>query len=158
MGYASTSIILYGVKLSEEQAEQIYEDYFDNEGLADLPSTPYFRIITDYEIQKGRVQQYPISPYAQHSKGSLGSSVFDTQLLSNGSDSRMDNQSYDEGMDHYFGIYVASTGYGYEDTFNYFLNNIPQEAIDNYNNHVMDILKKYNIEENPSIEVVNQMW
>lgn len=153
MGYAITKILLYGIKLDSQNAILI-DDYLSE---AELPSSNIFRKLDDYSIKKGIVQNLTITPYDQHKCG-LGKEVFQIEMLSDGADSRCDSLSYNEGFESYLGIVVCSAGYGTQDDFDYFLNNIPPAVITLYNTNVLPILEKYKIEAKPEIKVIVQTW
>lgn len=153
MGYAITKILLYGIKLDSQNALLI-DDYLSE---AELPSSNIFRKLNEYSIKKGIVQKLQITPYNQHQCGQ-DVEVFHIDMLSDGADSRCDNLSYNEGFESYLGIVVCSAGYGTQDDFDYFLNNLPPEVINLYNTNVLPILEKYKIEANPEIKVIVQNW
>lgn len=172
MGYASTDVIVYGVPVSEEIAEKLYQRFVGKEFLDDneeqenpnftgdfyIPNTEhlfYFRKL--YEGDK-HTQQEPITPYKQHSTGGINSHIFYPTLISEGTDSRIDNLIFDSGYQHYFGIYVASKGYGYYDEIKSFIRKTPQEAIDNFNQAILPILKEYHVDIEPDTHIVNQTW
>lgn len=152
MGYAITKILLYGIKLDPQNAI-IIDDYLSE---SELPSSNIFRKLDDYSIKKGIVQKLPITPYDQHQCGQ--EEVFHIDMLSDGADSRSDSLSYNEGCDSYIGIVVCSAGYGTQDDFDYFLNNLPSEVINLYNTNVLPILEKHKIEAKPEIKVIVQNW
>lgn len=136
MGYQSTNIIIYGVKLTYEEAKTLEPLLIEGElwcDTADLfvpVDTPPWQTVLDR-------------------------SIFDPRLLSDETDSRIDSLVLDEGADHYFGIYVGSKGYAYNDNIMQILKNpVPQQVIDNWNKYCQHLFPG----KNPEYQMCTQVW
>ena len=159
MGYARTNIIIYGVKISDELANKIFNKYFseDTEYIEfSQDDLIYYRKQSEDCSNKGLIQLTPISPYKQHDDGTYGSPALFPTMLSEKTDSRIHSLLYDKGFDHVIGIQIASNGYAYEDDIEYFMKNIPKEVISEFNNTIMTVLEEYNINASPQIHLVTQ--
>lgn len=157
MGYQMTKILIYGIQIPELAAKRLQEKFSPEDGCFFIKSKKSFsRKLGEYSISKGETQNYPITPYKQHDDGQ--EEVFHPTLISDGTDSRIHSLEYDEGFDHYVGIFIASNGYGYLDKVNYFLKNPPPEAVIAFNEDLLPILKTLNVELEPELLILNQMW
>lgn len=160
MGYQATTIFLFGVPLTQVQAELINQKYLNAEGEIMIPpgTTPtiYFRKLNDYFLRK-TPQPEPVTPYVAHAEG-CGSTVFNPQLISDGTDSRCDSLIFDPNYNHYLGIYIGSKGYGYQDNLGALGNAVPAEVIENFVQILAPICVELVIDEAPQLHVVNQTW
>jgi hypothetical protein len=155
MGYAQTTIIAYGIKIDEETAQQIYENEFNEDG--EFEDVSLYQNIHYRKAYGGSNQQNePATPYSQHDDGS-GSTVFYPEMWSNGTDSRIESLRFNEGNQHYLGIYIASRGYGYSDDINFF-KKAPQEAIQSFETGIRPLMEKYGIKGRPGIRIITQVW
>ena len=151
MSYADTKIVIYGVKINSDIAKKIYESELNEDGELSC-NDPEFMF-----HRKEEDQLFPITPYEQHDDG-YDSTVFNVDLWSEGTDSRIHNNKYQPKRQHYLGIYIASSGYAYTDNIKYFLKSTPLEALRNFEMLVEPLLKKYEIKEDPEVYTVNQVW
>lgn len=158
MGYAATDIVLYGVEISEDVAQKIFENELNEDYEFSQPDDSFFyRQVLEHSRER-YPQRQPVSPYKAHCSG-IGSSVFYLDLLSDGTDSRIETNKFDPGYNHFFGIYIASKGYAYSDDIKYFIRNTPKEAVELFNRLALPILQKYGVEDiSPDIQLVNQVW
>ncbi len=79
-------------------------------------------------------------------------------MRSEGADSRIHSLIFsDESERHVFGIEMASRGYGSKDKLeNYFIPS--QRAKDNYTKYILPILEAEGIKDEPSTQIVTQVW
>ena len=103
MGYAHTTILIYGVRLNPEESDKVWELIKDKENIdnGDIEIIPKKEIQKDPWFESNGIQQY-IERYKP-------------VLRSDGSDSRVDSNMYDEGFEHILGLEIASNGYGCDD-------------------------------------------
>lgn len=169
MGYAPTAIVVYGVKISDPAlAENIFNYLYaklnkneddDIEGLFLCdPKHTYYRKISSYDVQRGRSQKLPQTPYSQHNDGTSGSTVMYPSMFGENADSRIDNLDFMPDNDNYLGIYVASKGYAYHDDISYFLKNIPMEVVENFKLYIQPILDDFKISDVAEVHICNQVW
>lgn len=155
MGYAATTIIMYGVPIDEHIAQKINTHEMNHDIFNDKEMYKNCFYRKDYP-NSGHKQPTPVTPYSFHDFG--GGDVFNPQMLSDGTDSRIHSNTFEQEHQHYLGIYIASKGYGYEDQINKFLKEIPKEAIENFNNSIQPLLDKYQVKETPDIQIIEQTW
>lgn len=152
MGYAQTTIIIWGVELADDEAKRIYDklnkDFENREDDDDGELIPFDvkDCITD-EVSYNR----------------RGVDVFRKrdipQLLADGTDSRIDNLCYTERAErHVIGIYTASKGYAHSDKIEDYIPGPKQRTLDNYEKYILTILKEEGIERKPAIQIVSQVW
>lgn len=172
MGYAPTAIVVYGVKISDPVLAQRIYDFLmnqpsrsknkDNEDECSLfvcdPKHVYHRKITSYDIQRGRTQKLPLTPYIQHDQGTTGSNVMYPSMFSDNADSRVDDLWFIPNGINYLGIYVGSKGYAYQDNISYFLQNIPVEVIENFRLYIQPILNHFKISDVGEVHICSQVW
>ena len=162
MGYASTSIVVYGVKIGEDVAKKIYEEEFDkNEGMFkddNFYNGIYFRKLP---IGNGNInghqQLTPVTPYKHHGEGT-DSFVFYPKMWAGEADSRVDCLIYEPMKQHYLGIFIGSNGYAYNDKILHLIRKPPKEAIKNFEDCLRSLMNKYRIIEEPEVRVINQVW
>lgn len=161
MGYAATSIVMYGVAIDEKVAQSIKKQEMreDNDELFsdDTMYSHNFYRQNHAKLTPQYQQLTPITPYSEHVKG-VEADVFSPKMLADDTDSRIHSLTYESGMQHYLGIYVASRGYGYQDDIIFFINHLPQEAMDNFQKVVKPLLEKYHISDTPEIHIITQTW
>jgi hypothetical protein len=156
MGYAATTIVMYGVAIDEDIAEQIKNnEMHEDDGFND--EKMYDNIFYRKNHEGNRYpQNEPITQYSEHDKG-MGE-VFYPEMRSDGTDSRIASNTYEPGYQHYLGIYIASKGYAYDDRINQFVKKVPQEAVENFKNAIQPLLDKYGVTDEPDIQIINQTW
>lgn len=144
MGYANTTVILFGVELSNEQAKKIYEERLEDTEEGNFPYEPEDCITTEVM-------------YTHHEKPVYKERNI-PQMLADGADSRIDNMVYsDDSNRHVIGVHLASRGYACDDKIEDFLT--PSEkAISNFNKYILPILNEENIETKPKIIIFSQVW
>lgn len=159
MGYAAVDILIYGIAVDEDVAAAIYEKEFDL-------NTGSFK----EELEAKRIMARPVRPGDKPSDPNLPTSpyghdfglrsvVFNIDLVSEGTDSRIHDNNFEPGHQHYIGIFVASNGYAYNDPLVPFIRKVPNEVIDNFNESVVPLLLRYGVTEiSPDIHIVNQTW
>ena len=103
MGYAHTTILIYGVRLNPEESYKVWELIKDKENI----DTGDIEIIPKEEIQK--------DPWFDRNDIQYYTERYKPVLRSDGSDSRVDSNMYDEGFEHIFCLEIASNGYGCDD-------------------------------------------
>lgn len=157
MGYAPVSIVMYGLEVSEEVAEAIYERFGNNGDSLNIPGKEnfIFHRIGDRYFRRGAPQQQPITPYTQHQPNGK---VFYPSLVSEGAHSSAESLEFNPGSDHFFGIFIASRGYGHQDNTNYFMQNLPPEAVRAFDNLIAPILREMRINAAPQLLVTQQIW
>lgn len=158
MGYAATNILIYGVAVDEQTAKALFENEYDEEtGEFKEEHTPKLIFSRpQHPHPRSTPAKYPISPY-KHDNG-FNSCVFDLTLRNIGTHSAAENNTFEPGYEHYFGIYVASNGYAYQDDEVSFIRNIPPEVIANFEEKVLPLMEKYNIQGEADIHIINQTW
>src|SRR5690606_4817247 len=109
-----TTIVFYGIKINEGLAQKLVEQLDPQEsGEIFIPSCPQiFRKVAPSDPRYP--QKYPVTNYADHDEG-VESLVFCPQILSEDTDSRIHSLMVEPGHQHYFGIYIASKGYAFQD-------------------------------------------
>jgi hypothetical protein len=160
MGYASTSIVVYGVKISEDIAKKIYTEEFDkNEGMFkddNFYNGIYFRKLPMSNINSNQ-QLTPVTPYKHHDEGT-DSFVFYPKMWAGEADSRVDSLIYEPMKQHYLGIFIGSNGYAYNDKILHLIRKPPKEAIKNFEDSLRPLMSKYRIIEEPEVRVISQVW
>lgn len=145
MGYASTTIAFFGIELSDEEAKNIFEKYFNGED-------------EEFEYDEKDTLTDEIS-YVHHNTGPVYRERNIPQMLADGADSRVDNMAYSEDSQrHVLGIYLASRGYAYSDKIENYMKEVPAKAKENFEKYIRPILQKENIRKEPEILLINQTW
>ncbi len=142
MGYSQTTIAIFGVELTNEQAELIFNKHFHG----------------GEELQYDEVDTLTNElSYVRHGKNVYRERHM-PQMLADGADSRIDNMSYSEDSGrHVLGIYLASKGYAYGDKIEDYL--IPSDkAISNFNKYIQPILDEDGIILTPRLQIISQVW
>ncbi len=142
MGYGATAILVYGIKVSSEDAKKIYEDCKEDfEGVG----TMYY--ITEDVLEEE----------IHHPQRKIRHRYYPT-MYSEGTDSRIHNLEFEERFNHVVGLYIASKGYAYNDNIEDYLTP-NQMCEDNYNKYIVPMLEDLGIEKKePKILIVNQVW
>lgn len=160
MGYASTSIVIYGLKISEDIAKKIYAEEIDkNEGVfkdKNLYKGIYFRKLPLSKLDNHK-QLTPVTPYKHHDEG-IDSFVFYPKMWAGEADSRVNSLIYEPMKQHYLGIFIGSNGYAYNDKILHLIRKPPREAIQNFKDCIKPLMSKYRIMEEPDVILVNQVW
>jgi hypothetical protein len=140
MGYRQTTIVVYGVELSNDQAEKIY-----NENFVDNGEMVYDKVDT----QTSEVA------YVHRIRGNVYKNRNTPAMFADGADSRIHDLAYSvEAGRHVFGIEVASRG---SDKIEKYLKNTSPEAIRNYHKYILPILQLEGIATDPEIFIVTQV-
>lgn len=160
MGYASTIILIWGIKLSESQAEKVNElftQHDDGEGRCKLVPDK-FLLQRDYTPHRDdlKAANTPISRGMGHDKGN--DFIFRAELVSDGTDSRCDSLTYDEGYEHVVGILIGSKGYAYTDNLTLLMKSGAEKAKRNYEQFLKPELEKLGITDVPDFQFVTQVW
>lgn len=156
MGYAATTVIMYGVAIDEDIAEQIHNNEMNEDGEFNGEKM-YDNVYYRKNHQGSRhPQQEPVTQYSEHNLG-MGY-VFHPDMLSEDTDSRIHSNTFEPDHQHYLGIYIASKGYAYDDNIKEFIKNIPPEAVENFKNAIQPLLDKYGVTDEPDIQIINQVW
>lgn len=146
MGYSATTIIVYGVRISHDEAKELcstipgLEEGVNIGGIEAPENGLWQRNDAKFALRYGQRQ------------------IFNVELLSEGTDSRVHSlhlENDDEQPESYcFGVYCGSKGYAYMDNIEKVLQNpVPQEAIDAWNAHC-----GFYVKEQPSFLICNQTW
>ena len=144
MGYAATTILVYGIRISSEDAKKIYEDC--REDFREV-GTMYFDA-NDIQLEKRENSQWNLRPRERYFPN----------MYSEETDSRIHNLKFEEGYSHVVGIYMASKGYAYNDVIEDYLSP-NQMCEDNYNKYIVPMLDALGIEkQEPKVLIVNQVW
>lgn len=153
---AGTSIVVYGIKITEEIAKHIYEKEFDkNKGI--FKSKEFYENIFFRRVSENRNDQLiPVTPYKYHTEGD-NSSVFYPHMWANETDLKIESLVYQPKKEHYLGIYVGGNGYPFNDKILSLIKKTPKEAIKNFDIHIRPLMQKYNMSENPDIILINQI-
>jgi hypothetical protein len=142
MGYSNVTILMYGVTLNPEQAKALVAAFGveAEEALDDLGMVP-----------KTDLEKIP----------KCDMFVYDAEIKSQGSDSRVDSNSYDpDYAEHVFGINCG-------DTYDFqrkgikmvdLIRKIPERAKRNFNQYCLPVLVEAGIEIDPDMIIVNQVW
>lgn len=137
MGYANTTIVMYGVRLSSEDAKKIFDKFYDEDEYEYTDSLIEYSdedVITDID----RHRYYP-------------------NLVSEKTDSRIHCLEYEEGYSHVFGLHIASNGYAYSDELENFMT-INDMCTNNFNKYCKPVLDEFNINLEPKILITSQVW
>ena len=144
MGYSQTTIVVFGIEVTDEQAKNISEKYINEDGEINHDEVDVITNEVSYHLH--------------------GKPIYETRdfpnLLADEADSRVDDMSYSEGSyRHVFGIQMASRGYGCPDRIENYISNVPDRAKQNYVKYILPILREEGIEEvEPSVLIVTQVW
>ena len=152
-------IVLYGVHLTEDEAKSVADKFADDPNDFSYVEIPMDACdifqrdasSTKYGSTLGAKQL--VSSFHSLTKESCGT-VYYVDLLSDDSHAAVNSTHYDEGHEHYLGIFIGSKGWG--DNVSKLAQHIPQEAIDNYNKYVIPILKEFGIDGSPAVHLLNQ--
>jgi len=152
MGYALTKILLYGIEVPEEVAERIYNDpdCYD-EGECIILEAPY---------EAGVLKSIKHEPWMAQDDDN---SRYEVELLSDGTDSRIESLTFEPGFQHYFGVSLAFKGYGSDDNlsgkFHHPVTAKHPEAIDRWSKYALPILLKHMKEvPKPDLHTIGQTW
>lgn len=159
MGYANTSILIYGIKIKGEEylglqldnAKLLYDKFKVGEH-NDINSYPKInKIVPIKELQRkkqttGNGYIYYVDRYF-------------SQLLSIGTDSRSDDLFYEKGCDHIFGLEIASNGYGTNDDIADFINpKVKKRAKTLFDKYLKPILKDIGLKDiKDKFHIINQV-
>lgn len=146
MSYTVTTIVFFGIELSQEEAKRIKqkyfsEEFFPSEGNYDPLDFTDDTVHNQSGVNTGRNRERNMP-----------------QMLADGTDSRIHNMDYEEGHQHYIGIYLASKGYAYNDKIKDFMKVPSEKAVQNFEKYIRPILIAEGIEKEPDIEIVTQTW
>jgi hypothetical protein len=160
MGQHLDITVLLGVHLTEEQAKKIADKFADNPDDFSYVEIP-IDIEDTYQRDASSIK-YGSTPGAKQLVSALHSlgkdscgTVYYADLLSDDTNASIHSTHYDEGHEHYFGIFVGSKGWG-DDVMKLAVC-IPQEAINNYDKYVVPILKEFGIEESSTVHLISQV-
>lgn len=131
MGYAQTTILMWGIVLTEEESKKVYSETYE----------------------KAQENYYEEPPGFDREEGYLW-------LCSMGTDSRINSLHYDEGFQSVFGVFLACQGYTDHGDFARILNGGIQDSCktDGWNN-AKEILWKCGITpREPSLLMCSQVW
>jgi hypothetical protein len=84
-------------------------------------------------------------------------------MYSEGTDSRIHNNTYEEGYNHVLGLYVASNGYAYSDNLEDFMTP-NMYYISNYDKYIKPLLDGAGVDilgitiGDPKMVITNQVW
>lgn len=141
MGYAQTTIVVWGVELTNKQAEDIYKKYFSG-GEMSYDKTDTTTNELSYVHRGQNIYRERYMP----------------QMLADDADSRIHDMSYSEdSYRHAFGIYLASRGYAHTDKIENYLTP-DKQALHNWDKYISPILKAEGINLEPSILLISQVW
>lgn len=157
MGYASTTIVLYGTALSAEQAQKVYDYVAENPDALMHADVVWRRLSAN--APERFVQKKPIASM-QYDEG-LDSCVLDVQLLSDQTDGRVHDLQMELGFASYFGIYAGSKGYAYQDDISSIVRSDPQRLDALFQKHAHPILKRVGIDPKQcqaQLHLLNQVW
>lgn len=168
MGYSSTNIVQWGIQLTQNETEQLFNylesnNFFvkdthgikmDSKDLTEYPCIPNLPSHIDGIEQPN----YNVLPRYRKSRF-----VHNIEVRSDGTDSRIHSNNFNhddlyEVFDHFFGVYCGSKGYAYNDKIKYIMDNIPSEAKDNFVKYCEPILKKLGINKSPEVQLFSQVW
>jgi hypothetical protein len=127
MGYANTTMAIYGIKLTKAQAKKIAEtlEPICEEGCGIYLETP--------------------DKYLQ------------IEIFSENTDSRVHSLGYEDGYSHVFGINYASNGYACDDDIVKAVKKVPKKAIDLYEEYAVKFLDSLKIKTKPDVLIINQV-
>lgn len=141
MGYAATTILVYGIRISNEDAKKIYEAFVDEEGEFQYDEN-------DILLEERHHPHRKIRPRERYYPN----------MYSEGTDSRIHDLLLEDGFEHVIGLYIASKGYAYNDVIEDYLSP-NQMCEDNYNKYIVPMLDALGIEkQEPKVLIVNQVW
>lgn len=149
-------IAAYAIPLEHSIARKIYENHFNEEYMSFASNALNFDNMSDEDID-AELCGLNAEESVHKAHSDIEHFVYSVELLTDNSNIYQEvSTTFDENenIDHYFGILLGDTSYG--DSLNKFQNDIPQEAIDNYNNFVLPILEKYGVKGNPQLVIVQQ--
>ena len=148
MGYASTTIVVYGVRLDGNDAEKLY-NHMNSLG------TPGRGKYGEYECYADQLLDELNKKY--------GGDRYYPDVLSDDTDSRVNSLrfDFDDGWySHVFGVFIASRGYGCDDKLEkYICAKQPKQVLDVWNKVCKPMLDAAGIKNSkPDIVLVNQVW
>jgi len=139
MGYAATTIAMYGVILTNEQAKQLHA-----------------KLVEDGHFDK--YNGYTFKTNLPEDKSNCHR--FNIDMRGKGFDSRAENIEYFNGHDerkwdiYVFGVFLASNGYAYTEDIGEYIQGKTLETA----KKLWDELCKEYVEESPSLQFVTQVW
>jgi hypothetical protein len=149
MGYAATTILVYGVRLSPEQGKRVFDYMNDN-----------FESFRDDRMFDYDCDNLLVEPGRDLGNGRKAGDRerYDPRMFSEGTDSRIHDLGYEPGYNAVVGLYVASKGYAYSDNLEDFFTPDPRYTV-NFDRYILPILQELGIEvDPPKILIVNQVW
>lgn len=153
MGYAATNTIIYGVKLTTERVQKIFEkEIKEAEEKDECIGDHFYKIIPNSDLICEPNSYRPEDRRYDRKR-------FYVKMLTPDADSRINNLAFDPEVSdiHYFGIYCATNGYAYSDNIKEYLINTPDKAKENFDKYVLPILAKHGIETSPETHIVLQV-
>lgn len=138
MGYALTTIAYFGVELSPDEAELVFEALVQANMQADLT------------LDRKGAEQATTEAMYPYANGA-------TMLASDGSDSRIDNLVLDKGRKHGLGIKLASRGYGCNDNIATALRRIAKRTIARFEAELGPVLALCGITREPTPLTLSQV-
>ena len=136
IGYANTTILIYGIKIEEDIAKKIY-DSIGGEGFEEEIA----KIIPESEIRK--------DPSFVHNDKQYYNDRFVPNLFSLNTDSRVHSLKYDEGFEHIFGLDIAQNGYGRDDDIANFIQDksVAEKAKGIFDKYIIPFLNKNDLKD-----------
>jgi len=163
MGYALTMIVCFGVEISSEEAEKVYDEIdrlYNNDPEWEMEPNEFIEI-EDYTVR-------PInSGFIDGIDGGTDEDeryaserhVHEAQLLSHGTDMRIHSLYFQDGRQHSFGAYCGSKGYAYTDDVSKIMRSQPAgRAVDNFKKYCAPILESLGVNKEPELHLVTQTW
>jgi hypothetical protein len=132
MGYASTTIALFGIRLTDTEILEELNDLFMEEKSS---------------LKFPKENEHPYR--------------YQIQIMGEDTDSRIHlNHGYEEDAhEHVFGIFLASRGYAWSDEISDYTTNINPLVMERWKSHCVPLLNKIGIKEpKPEVHFITQVW
>jgi len=149
MGYAATTIVMYGVRLDTNDAKRFFDYMLDN-----------YESFRDDRVFDLDEEDLLIEPDEILSNGRKikGRARYEPQMLADDADSRIHEMAYERGHSSVVGLFIASRGYAWSDPLEDFMSP-DKRYTQNFEKYVQPILDALGIKsEPPKIILVNQVW
>lgn len=154
MSYNTYQVAALAIAVEHNVAKKIYTNHFNDNYMAFALDALNLDNMSDTQVDD---QLCGINAEESNHKGHKKNDhmVYEVVMLTDNPNPYHEVSTiFDENkkIKYYFGISLADSSYG--DKVNAFINNVPQQAVDNYNDFVLPILAKYNVTGQPQVVIV----
>jgi len=163
MGYAATTIVIWGIQVNGNQARkmialshQCMSEYHDQQSCVITDECHHcgpFSKCTDPEKHDTVIKGKPWCHDFNINNDE------DIDFFADGADSRIHSLHYDSEFDQFtFGIKYAANGYGCNDNIGKACQNVPLNVKEEWEKFCQPLLDKLRIQKKPDLQVINQTW